>query len=186
MKYFLGILALSFLFSCGKKVERKDQQQSQKKEQGIVNIPCSSVIRSLNPRISNDYPAAHVILALFEGLMRLGPNGELVLGVADSYEISENKKTYTFYLRDSTWTNGEPVTAYDFEYGWKKAITPKYAQAGAFTFYSILNVAACLEGKVDINEVGIRAIDDKTLIIELEHPTPYFLHLTQLLYFFTY
>ena len=178
IRCFLIVLSFCFLFGCGKNEEKKGLKQLKHREQGILHIPFSTPIRSLDPRISIDYPTTHAIRALFEGLMRLGPNGELVSGVAESYTISEDHQTYTFYLRDSVWTNNDPVTAYDFEYAWKKAITPKYVQPGAFTFYPILNVAACLEGKVNIDEVGIRALNDKVLVIKLEHPAPYFLYLT--------
>ena len=175
MKSFLLILLFFSLIGCEKK---ESNQESKLKNQEILHIPFSSPIRSLDPRISIDYPTVHALRAIFEGLMRLGQNGELVPGVATSYTISEDQKTYTFYLRDSLWSNGDPVTAHDFEYAWKKAITPEYAQPGAFTFYPILNAASCLQGKTSIDNVGIRALSNNVLTVQLEHPAPYFLYLT--------
>ncbi len=169
-KSFFILLLIPFLFSCGRKHEKS-------KEGNIVKLSILSQVRSLDPRISNEYPSVHVINMLYEGLMRLGPNGEIIPGVAESVSISEDQKTYTFYLRDSMWSNGDPVTAHDFEYAWKKSINPLHARTGAYTFYTIKNASACLEKKVDIGDVGIRAIDDKTLEVELDHPAPYFLSL---------
>ncbi|MDJ0652030.1 MAG: peptide ABC transporter substrate-binding protein [Simkaniaceae bacterium] len=109
--------------------------------------------------------------------MRLGPKGEIIPGVAESFTISEDQKTYTFKLRDSYWSNGDPVTAYDFEYAWKKSVNPLHAKPSAFMFYKIKNVKACLEKRVGVDDVGIVALDEKTLKVELEHPAPYFLSL---------
>ncbi|MCP5504396.1 MAG: peptide ABC transporter substrate-binding protein [Chlamydiales bacterium] len=169
-KSFLLFLILPFVFSCGKREEKQNPKQ-------IIKLSILSQVRSLDPRISNEYPSVHVINMLYEGLMRLGPQGEIIPGVAESFTISEDQKTYTFHLRDSNWSNGDPVTAYDFEHAWKKSVNPLYARTGAFTFYTIKNVAACLEKKVSVDDVGIWALDDKTLKVELEHPAPYFLSL---------
>lgn len=169
-KSFLLLMLLPFVFSCGKKGGKADNRN-------IVHLSILSQVRSLDPRISNEYPSVHVINMLYEGLMRLGPKGEIIPGVAKSIEISEDQKTYKFHLRDSFWSNGDPVTAHDFEHAWKKSVNPLYARTGAFTFYTIKNVSACLEKKVDVDDVGVHAIDDKTLEVELEHPAPYFLSL---------
>lgn len=169
-KSFLLFLIIPFLFSCGKKEEKQSPKQ-------VIRLSILSQVRSLDPRISNEYPSVHLINMLYEGLMRLGPNGEIIPGIAESFTISEDRKTYTFHLRDSYWSNGDSVTAYDFEYAWKKSVNPLHARTGAFTFYTIKNVAACLEKKVDVDDVGIWALNDKTLKVELEHPAPYFLSL---------
>ena len=173
-KFIAGFIIALALGACSKKNEQRIRLPSGQ----ILNIPISAEIRSLEPSISNDYPAGLIIKMLFDGLMRVGPDGNLSKGVAENYEISEDKKTYTFYLRSSVWSNGDPVTAYDFEYAWKKAIDPSYPKTGAFTFYVIKNATACFEKKKNIDEVGIKAINEKTLVVELEHPAPYFLSLT--------
>jgi len=163
-------LILLFM-SCSKKKDHSSKTRN-------VNLSITSPLRSLDPRVSNESPCNHVITMLFEGLMRLGPNGEVLPGVAKSVEISEDQCTYTFHLRESKWSNGDPVTAYDFEYAWKKSVNPETAQNGAFTFYCIKNVEACLNKKLSIDEVGIKALDDLTFQVVLEHPAPYFLHLS--------
>ncbi|WP_194847970.1 peptide ABC transporter substrate-binding protein [Candidatus Neptunochlamydia vexilliferae] len=169
-KVLLILLLLPLLFFCAK-------NKSQKNRGNIVRIPIGSPIRSFDPRISNVYPSAHIINMLYEGLMRLGPNGEILPGAAESVTISEDQTVYTFYLRDSIWSNGDPVTAYDFEYAWKKSIDPMSAEAGAFTFYVIKHAKACLKGEKKIDDVGVKALNEKTLRVELSNPTPYFLSL---------
>lgn len=176
---YLLLLAL-FFFACHGKEGRKEKRtisisilsNSQK-----ISSFFLSPIRSLDPRISTEAPSKHIMNMLYEGLMRVGPDGEIIPGIAESVTISEDQTVYTFHLRDSLWSNGDPVTAYDFEYAWKKSVTPEHARQGAFTFYTIKNVAACLEKKMGVEEVGICALDEKTLEVKLEHPAPYFLHL---------
>ena len=171
-KYVLLLLIplIPFLFSCGKKETNTQGNR-------FVNLAIGAPLRSLDPRIGNDTPTNQVISMLFEGLMCLGPKGEILPALAQSYDISEDKCTYTFHLRESYWSNGDPVTARHFEYAWKKAVNPKTAQNAASNFYCIKNVEACLCNEADIDAVGIRALDDKTFQVELEHPAPYFLSL---------
>lgn len=171
---FVFGFSLVILIGCSK----RNNSNSAKFLTQILNLAISSEVRSLDPRVGNDYPSALIIKMLYDGLMRMGPDGKLTQGIAESYDISDDQKTYTFYLRSSRWSNGDPVTAYDFEYAWKKAIDPQYAKTGSFTFYVIKNVAACLEKRATLDEVGIKALDERTLLVELEHPTPYFLSLT--------
>jgi oligopeptide transport system substrate-binding protein len=170
-KIVFFLFLIPFLIGCHKKGKTLSEGR-------IVNFSFLSPIRSLDPRISNEYPSCHVVKMLYEGLMHIDLEGNPTFGIAESVDISEDQLTYTFHLRDSKWTNGDPVTAYDFEYAWKKAVDPRYAQTGAFTFYTIKNVSACLEKKVSVDDVGIHALDAKTLQVELEHPAPYFLSLT--------
>ena len=117
---------------------------------------------------------------LYSGLMQRHPSGEIIPDIAKRYEVSKDKRIYTFYLRDAVWSNGSPVTAYDFEYTWKKNIFPSPSRA-VNIFYVIKNVEACIQGKVGIDEVGIRALGKKILEVELEAPIPYFLSLTALM-----
>ncbi|MCB1107044.1 MAG: peptide ABC transporter substrate-binding protein [Chlamydiia bacterium] len=168
-KLGLILCVIALTFSCSSKKE--------KGRSNVVNLAITAPVRSLDPRVSNEYPSVHVINMLFEGLMRLGPNGEVIPGAAQSVDISEDQCTYLFHLRDSKWSNGDPVTAYDFEYAWKKSVDPTTARNGAFTFYTVKNVEACLQKKVSVEEVGIHALDAKTLEVTLEHPAPYFLSL---------
>ena len=172
-KIALYLLLIPMFMGCQKGTNNKEDAKAR-----AVNIAFASPVRSLDPRVTNEFPSCHVINMLYEGLMHLDIEGNPTYGVAESVDLSEDQLTYTFHLRDSKWSNGDPVTAFDFEHAWKKSVDPCYVQTGAYTFYSIKNVAACLEKKVSVNEVGIRALDEKTLQVELEHPVPYFLFLT--------
>jgi oligopeptide transport system substrate-binding protein len=113
---------------------------------------------------------------LHEGLMIRSLDGKLEKGLAKDHTVSEDKLTYIFNLKDTNWSNGDPVTAHDFEYSWKKAISSHHY--GAILFSPIKNAALCQEGECGREELGVRALDEHTLEVILEHPTPYFLELT--------
>ena len=132
----------------------------------------------LDPRIGTDRTSGIVIKMLYEGLVRIDPNGNPSLALAESVDISTDKKTYTFHLRQTKWSNGKPVTAYDFEYAWKKLLEPEFKSLYAYLFYPIKNAKLAKQGLRGLDEVGIRAKDVNTLRVELEHPAPYFLELT--------
>jgi oligopeptide transport system substrate-binding protein len=171
LKVLLMTFMIFSMIGCAKK-------ESEVSKKGFLRVSLSTPISSLDPRIGVERPSTNIIRMLYEGLMTRGPNGELINGLAEKIKVSEDKKTYTFYLRPSCWSNGDPVTAYDFEYAWKKSINIKTAKLGAFHFNCIKNALRCLEGKASIHEVGINALNDHILVVELENPVPYFLELT--------
>ena len=166
------IAALIFTAGC-RRADHTDGNQKRYVKLGI-GVP----VRSLDPRVGNEEPCSLIIPMLYEGLMQMGKEGKLFPGIAESYTVSEDRLTYTFYLRSAKWSNGDPLTAYDFEYAWKKSVDPRFVQGGAYNFYVIKNVEASIKGEVDVDKVGIRALDEKTLVVTLEHPAPYFLSLT--------
>ncbi|WP_134701921.1 peptide ABC transporter substrate-binding protein [Ammoniphilus sp. YIM 78166] len=131
---------------------------------------------TLDPALQEDFISGNITRALFEGLVRL-EQGRPVKAVASDIVISDDKLTYTFTLRDSKWSNGEPVTAHDFAYAWFRTLDPKTGSPIAHQLYYIKNAKPYLEGTVARNEVGIDALNEKTLQVTLEHPTPYFLEL---------
>lgn len=133
---------------------------------------------SLHPHVGIDIRACTVQKAVFEGLMRLDSNGMPQPAAASSVEISPDRLTYTFTLRPHKWSNGESVTAFDFERTWKAAMLPNSDCRRAECFYPIKNAEKIKCGELSIEEVGIRALDASTLVVELENPTPYFLDLT--------
>lgn len=143
----------------------------------MLHISFNASVRSLDPSVGIDYPSAFVTKMLFEGLMYIGPDGQIQPAILDRYEISEDRKTYFFYLKPCFWSNGDPLTASDFEYSWKKVIDPTKQTLGADNFYPIKNARAATLGEVSIDQVGITALDKTTLKVELEHPTPYFLEM---------
>jgi len=133
--------------------------------------------RSLDPqRVSGnweDRPVSDYI----EGLMTLDAAGNAILGQAASYQVSDDQTVYTFTLRDDAmWSDGTPVTAGDFVLGLQRLVDPATASDYAYLQYAIKNAAAINSGEItDLNELGVKAIDDKTVEITLESPTPYFL-----------
>lgn len=133
-------------------------------------------VRTLDPHVGTECPSVHIIKMLHEGLMVRALDGSLEHGLAESYRVSDDQKTYTFVLKDAQWSNGDPLTAYDFERSWKKAIDSD--QYGAMLFSPIKNAGECSQGEVGVDSIGVQAVDSKTLRVVLERPTPYFLELT--------
>ncbi|ATF15129.1 peptide ABC transporter substrate-binding protein [Brevibacillus brevis X23] len=131
-----------------------------------------------DPGLAEDTTSAAIVKAVFDGLTRIGPSGKPEEAVAEKIEVSSDMKTYTFKLRDSKWSNGEPVTAHDFEYAWKRALDPKTASNYAYQLYYIKNAEKANKGTGSLEDVGVKALDDKTLQVELTNPTPFFLELT--------
>lgn len=135
-----------------------------------LTLSVASEITTLDPRISFLMPTIHVLRSLFEGLTRLGPDGTPVLALAEHYEISDDGKVYTFHLRKSQWSNGDPVTARDFAYSWRGSLALSKPSLPKAAFFPIKNVDALTQGRCSLDDVGIRVLDDATLQIELEHP----------------
>ena len=169
LAYVFSILLVMFFTGCN-----KDHIASSSEER-VLNLSFQSEVRSLDPRIGVDYPSSFAVKMLFEGLTRIGFDKNIEPAIAQSWEISEDQTQYTFHLRPSSWSNGDPVSAEDFVYTWKKVLDPHLATTAVHHFYPIKNVQAIVQGKKAIDEMGIKALDSQTLVIELEHPTPYFL-----------
>jgi len=134
---------------------------------------------TLDPAIITGQPEGRIVNALFEGLCAFDKSGRAVPGVAERWDISPDGRTYTFYLRENAkWSDGSPVTSKDFVSSWKRTLTPATGSAYNYLLHPIKNAKAFSEGKIsDFSGVGVRAPDDRTLIVELESPTPYFLDL---------
>ncbi len=129
-----------------------------------------------DPRKAGDFVSSTLTCMIYEGLTRCLPGGDVELALAERVEISKDKTIYTFYLRKAYWTDGTSILASDFEKSWKQALQP--LSSCALLFYPIKNAEAYAKGQMSIDAVGIRALDDRTLRIELQRPTPYFYALT--------
>ncbi|MEM8728053.1 MAG: peptide ABC transporter substrate-binding protein, partial [Chlamydiota bacterium] len=121
--------------------------------------------------------SSQIIPYVFEGLMRLGKDDVPMPAIAHRIDISEDRKTYTFHLKETEWSDGTPLTAQDFEYAWKMLIDPESKSITALPelFYPIKNAKNFLKGNCHSDEVGITTVDEKTLVVELEYPAQYFL-----------
>lgn len=143
----------------------------------VLKLNLHSEPPTADPGIAEDTTSGTVILATFEGLTRVGKDNKVQEAAAESYTVSEDGKKYTFKLRDAKWSNGDPVTAKDFEFAWKRALNPKTASNYAYQLYYVKGAEAYNKGTGKVEDVGVRALDDKTLEVELENPTPFFLEL---------
>ncbi len=117
---------------------------------------------------------------LFEGLTRVDENGKVRLAGAESLDVSQDRLCYTFTLRDNKWSDGSPVTATQYENAWKEAISPKSTCSSANLFYLIQNAEKAKKGEVPLDAVGVKAIDNKTLVVHLAHTSSFFLDLIAL------
>ena len=157
---------------------------SQKKTQEFrVNLGLNPT--TLDPAKARDLDAFSVLKMLSEGLTRIGVNEKPELALASQLSISEDQKTYTFTLKKSQWSNGAPLTANDFVYAWRRAIDPDFPSDYASQLFLIKNGKEIKTGKIKKEELGVRALDEKTLQIELVRPTPYFLELLSFPIFFS-
>ena len=120
---------------------------------------------TLDPGKSTALAESNVELALFEGLTRLDENEQPQPAAAEKWEISADGTEYIFHLRDGlVWNDGTPLTAYDFEYAWKRVLNPETASENAYMMYPLLNGEEYFSQKKTIDEVGVKALDDKTLL----------------------
>lgn len=125
---------------------------------------------------ATDQYSFNILSNTMEGLVRLDKDGKAVPGIATDWEISQDGKTYTFHLRDAKWSNGDAVTAQDFVYSWKRTLDPKTASQYAFMLQTVKGAKEFSEGQGSDSEVGIKALNDKTVEVTLNNPTPYFLN----------
>ncbi len=130
---------------------------------------------TIDPRKATDTVSISVIDLCFEGLTRINSDGETIFAIAENIEISPDQKKYTFTLRDVKWSDGKTVTAHDFETTWKTCLSPSFPCEFASDLYIIKNAQEAKSGNGSLDEVGVWALDDKTLKVELKHPVPYFL-----------
>jgi oligopeptide transport system substrate-binding protein len=117
---------------------------------------------------------------LYEGLTRVDENGKVRLAGAEALDVSQDQLCYTFTLRDNKWSDGSPVAATQYEKAWKEAISPKSTCSRANLFYLIENAEKAKKGEVPLDAVGVKAVDNKTLVVRLSRPSSFFLDLVSL------
>ncbi|MBY0010424.1 peptide ABC transporter substrate-binding protein [Paenibacillus typhae] len=177
MKKLLHVLlAFGLLFSLGVTQEGKVSAEGSKQ---VFRIGVDVIPGLLDPVLTVNDTESSVIKGMFEGLVRLNENGQAVPGIAKSWKISGGGKTYTFSLRTSAkWSNGQPVRAADFEYAWKRALSPQSYNSMAFKMYMIAGAENYHNGKQkDASKVGIKALNDHTLQVTLTAPNYTFLQM---------
>ncbi len=149
-------------------------------EGAILRVGNGAEVQGLDPHTVSGVTEHRTLGALFEGLVSLDPATlEPIPGVAQSWELSADARTYTFHLRDDArWSNGDPVTAHDFAYAWRRILSPALGADYAYLLHCIEGAQAFNNGELsDFGEVGVNVLDDRTLQVTLENPTPYFLRM---------
>lgn len=152
-----------------------------------LNVMIETAVESLDPQQATDGTSFEVIADFTDGLMQMDADGNPINALAESYEISDDGTVYTFKIRDdANWSNGTPVTAADFVFAWQRAVDPAVASEYAYMLSDIgqvVNAEAIIAGEKDKSELGVVAVDDKTLEVTLNVPVSYFL---SLMYFPTF
>ena len=153
----------------------------------VLKVQIETEVQSLDPQVATDGTSFEVIADFTDGLYQMDAAGAAVPALAAETSISEDGMTYTFKIRDDAfWSNGDAVTADDFVYGWQRACDPAFASEYAFMLTDIAlikNSVAVNKGEMTLDQLGVTAVDDKTLQVVLESPVSYF---ASLLYFPTF
>ncbi|NWK70331.1 peptide ABC transporter substrate-binding protein [Bacillus paramycoides] len=173
----MALVTSLFLTACTNKANKSDTEAQKQ----VLNLTVSEEIPSLDTAKTMDGTSAHVMQNIFEGLYVLDDQDNPIPAVAKSFERSEDGKKYIFDLRkDAKWSNGDPVTANDFMFAWRRAVSHETASQYAYMLFYIKNAKEINKGAIPPNELGVKVVDDYTLEVELEQPTPYFLQLLAL------
>lgn len=162
------VLLLSGCGSVGKETKKQEQQ--------VLRVGIDSELSTADVSLAMDNTAADVMSQVGEGLFSFDEKGEAKPALAtEKVQPSNDGLSYTFTIRkDAKWSNGEPITANDFEYSWKRTVDPKTASPQAYYFEGLKNYRAIVDGGKSKEELGVTAIDDHTLEVELSYPMSYF------------
>lgn len=173
------ILALGSVLAACSTGGDSDGGSSSSNGEKVLRLTDTSDITTADPALATDAVAFNLIANTMEGLYRLDKDGNAVPALAEGEpEVNEDETVYTFTLRDAEWSNGEPVTANDFVYAWQRAVDPATGSQYAYIMNTIKNAEAINTGDTPKEELGVKAIDEKTLEVTLERPDPSFLSLT--------
>ncbi len=178
MKALIALFALTLLLNaCGKQQETNAERGTREQ---ILYMANGEEPRELDPQLSTGSPEHHLHMALYEGLVSKHPKTLAVQpALAERWEISEDKLRYTFHLRDTArWSNGDPITAEQVVWSWQRSLMPDFTSEWAYMKYFIRGAEAFHKGETeDFSTVGVRALGEHTLEVELNHPTDFFLQL---------
>ncbi|MGH4138906.1 peptide ABC transporter substrate-binding protein [Clostridium sp.] len=183
-------LSASLLSGCGKNATTPETAPSATAVPQVITFNLGAEPKTIDPALSTAVDSGTVIGNAFEGLMALDNNDAPIPGMADKYEMSKDGLIYTFHIRaGAVWSDGKPVVAGDFEYAWKRVLNPATASEYSYQMFYLKNGQGYNESglaadkktagvkSATIDEVGVKATDDSTLVVTLENPTGYFLSL---------
>ena len=169
---YTAILLSALILSCSSKKEVS-------KDEIVVSL--GGEVATIDPHLNTASAGTVYIRHFFEGLMKKDKDGKLTGGIAENYSMSEDGLSYLFYLRtNAKWSDGQPVTADDFIYSYRRFVDPNTAAPYAALMAPIKNALKIFHGEMPVEELGIKKIDDYTLEITLENPTAYFLELADM------
>jgi ABC-type oligopeptide transport system, periplasmic component len=177
VRWIASLLALAFLASCS---SRETPVEKATRDRTLI-LGNAAEPADLDPQLMTAYTDGNIHMALFEGLTALDENSLQVLpSSAERWETSADGLTWTFHLRaDLRWSNGEPVLASDFVASWRRLVSPALASDNAYLLYPVKHAAAITAGEItDLSQLGVAAPDDRTVVVTLERPTPWFAQLT--------
>ena len=171
------LFVLGLLSGCGGSKEAAPAEAKKEAvKSNIVTIANDVELSSMDTGLATDGTSFEAIASVLEGLYQLDGAGNTIPGMAVKEEISEDGKVHTFTLRDAKWSDGQPVTANDFVFAWRRLANPKTASEYAYMIgvAGIKNAEGVMSGEKPITELGVTAVDDKTLKVELDYPVPFF------------
>ena len=163
---FLACLMPLIVCACGDSTPKTPQGVTLNR--GNVGEP-----KSLDPQFATTQWEGNIAGDIMSGLLVNGPDGKPMPGAAESWQISSDGLTWTFQLRPEQWSDGKPVTAGDFVFAWQRVLDPKTVATSAFILYVVKNAKPVNQGKLPPGELGVRAVNDATLEVTLEHPASY-------------
>jgi oligopeptide transport system substrate-binding protein len=175
----LSCLTSAFLFTVltvitTSSCEKNEKSNSSPSASTILRLSLPNDPATLDPRQARDLLTLDVIRLMFSGLTRLSSEGKVYPDLAESVERQQDGFSYQVKLKNALWSDNTPVTAHDFVYSWKSSLEKQRACPNAFQLFWIRNARAAYDGKIDVEEIGVRATDDTTLEIDLEMPCPFF------------
>ena len=170
------LLLTTILSGCGQSSTGAKGATASSSAPQVINVAIPEDIATLDTSKIADSSSNTIAQETQEGLVRLDKN-KIVAAGAEKWETSTDGLTWTFHLRDYSWSDGKKVTAADYEYAVKRAFDPATACPNAGIFYSIKGGEAYNTGKGKVEDVGVKAVDEKTLQFTLKTPTPYFIQL---------
>lgn len=140
----------------------------------VAKINLTSEPPSLNSTMTYDVVSFNVLRHVEEGLTKLDDKNQVIPGIAESWDVSDDQLTYTFHLRDAKWSNGDPVTAKDFVFAWQTVLAKDTGAPFAYLMNDIIGAKELNAGTGSTDALGVKAQDDKTLVVTLERAIPYF------------
>ena len=181
--------ATLLLTACGSNEEtatgKNDLKEHELASEQVMHLTVESELATTDSVLVAENITFAGVNQFIEGLYRLDENNEPVPALAESEDLSADGLTYTFHLReDAEWSNGDPVTAHDFVFSWRRSVDPTSGAAYAYLFENIKNAADIMTKQLPIEDLGVKAIDDYTLEVTLETPIAYFSSLMSFVSFF--